>query len=269
MLRPPSLRDFDAWARLRRESQAFLTPWEPSWSRDHLSLRAFRNRVAWAERSIRQGEAVPLFLVRRADGQILGGITLSNIRRQPAQAATLGYWTGEAHVRSGYMTEALGAMRDYAFGALDLSRLEAACLPDNVASRRPPGAVQLQVRGGGAGLFADRGAVAEPCALCRAPGRPARAGRGGLSPPARTPGAPAARPPAHPARRGTGRAGRRGGAQAEPPVDRSAGSTPSLAMALSHLLSWAGPKSRARSASQWSQPLACISASSWPGAQPA
>jgi ribosomal-protein-alanine N-acetyltransferase len=135
-MRPPQMRDFEQWAKLRRESQAFLSPWEPQWSRDHLSSRSYRNRVIWAERAIRQGEAYPLFLFRQKDGQIVGGVTLSNIRRQPAQAGTLGYWVGEAYAMQGYMTEALEAVREHAFSALELSRLEAACLPDNVASRR-------------------------------------------------------------------------------------------------------------------------------------
>ena len=135
-LRQPLMRDYEAWAGLRRESRAFLTPWEPTWSHDHLSHRAFRNRVAWAERAIRQGEALPLLMFRRADGALVGGITLSNIRRQPAMAGTLGYWTGAAFVRQGYMTEALAALREHAFRQLDVSRLEAACLPDNAASRR-------------------------------------------------------------------------------------------------------------------------------------
>jgi ribosomal-protein-alanine N-acetyltransferase len=130
------MRDFDDWSRLRSDSREFLVPWEPVWARDHLSLRAFRNRVTWAERAIRQGEALPLFLVLRESGRIVGGITLSNIRRQPAQAGTLGYWTGEPFVRRGYMTEALSALRDHAYAVHDISRLEAACLPDNVASRR-------------------------------------------------------------------------------------------------------------------------------------
>jgi ribosomal-protein-alanine N-acetyltransferase len=136
LMRPPQTRDYEQWVKLRRESRDFLSPWEPEWSRDHLSSRAFRNRVIWAERAIRQGEAYPLFLFRQKDGQIVGGITLSNVRRQPAQAATLGYWVGEAYAMQGYMTEALTVLRDHAFAALDLSRLEAGCLPDNVASRR-------------------------------------------------------------------------------------------------------------------------------------
>ena len=136
ILRPPQMRDFEQWARLRRESRAFLAPWEPQWSRDHLSAHAFRNRVVWAERSIRQGEAYPLLLIRQKDGQIVGGVTLSNVRRQPAQATTLGYWVGEPYAMQGYMTEALTVVREHAFASLDLSRLEAACLPDNVGSRR-------------------------------------------------------------------------------------------------------------------------------------
>ena len=136
LLRPPLIRDFEEWASLRRNSRAFLVPWEPSWSRDHLTSRAFRNRVVWADRAIRQGDALPLLLVDRVGGAIVGGITLSNIRRQPAQAGTLGYWIGEDFAKNGLMSEALTALRDYAFNILDLSRLEAACLPENKASRK-------------------------------------------------------------------------------------------------------------------------------------
>lgn len=136
VLRPPRLEDHGDWAETRRESREFLSPWEPLWSRDHLTQRAFRNRVTWAERSIRSEEAWPLFLIRQSDGAVVGGLTLSNIRRQPAQAATLGYWVGQRYARHGFMSEALTALRDHAYVTLDLSRLEAACLADNTASRR-------------------------------------------------------------------------------------------------------------------------------------
>jgi [ribosomal protein S5]-alanine N-acetyltransferase len=134
-LRPPTHSDFRAWSGLRRDSEAFLTPWEPSWAGDHLSRKAFTNRVYWAQRSVAGGAAVPLFLFRRVDQLLLGAITLDNIRRGPAQAGTLGYWTGQSFARQGYMREAIGAVVHYAFTQLDLSRIEAACLPENVASR--------------------------------------------------------------------------------------------------------------------------------------
>ncbi len=135
LLRLPQHADFRAWTTLRRESADFLVPWEPSWAEDHLSRRSFTNRVYWSARAAGQGSALPLFLIRRGDDMLLGAITLDNIRRGPAQAGTLGYWIGAAHARQGYMREAIRALVHYAFSELDLSRIEAACLPENAASR--------------------------------------------------------------------------------------------------------------------------------------
>jgi ribosomal-protein-alanine N-acetyltransferase len=135
VLRLPQHADFRAWSDLRRDSAAFLTPWEPAWSEDHLSRGAFVNRVHWAARAEAQGTALPLFLIRRRDGVLLGAITLDNIRRGPAQAGTLGYWIGAPHARQGYMREAIRGVVEHAFGEAGLSRLEAACLPENAASR--------------------------------------------------------------------------------------------------------------------------------------
>jgi ribosomal-protein-alanine N-acetyltransferase len=134
-LRPPTHSDFREWTSLRRESESFLTPWEPGWAADHLSRKAFTNRVYWAQRSVASGSALPLFLFRRSDEALLGAITLDNIRRGPAQAGTLGYWTGEPFARQGFMREAINAVVHHAFARLDLSRIEAACLPENAASR--------------------------------------------------------------------------------------------------------------------------------------
>lgn len=135
ILRLPEMGDHAAWARLRREGESFLRPWEPAWSDDHLTRRAFRNRVYWAWRARDEGRALALFLVRREDARLMGAITLDNIRRGPAQSAQVGYWIGPDFARHGYMTEALTAVVHHAFSTLDLSRIEAACLPENVASR--------------------------------------------------------------------------------------------------------------------------------------
>ena len=135
-LRPPVHGDFREWSALRRESQGFLTPWEPTWNSDHLTRKSFTNRVYWANRSIANETDIPLFLTRRADGALLGAITLSNIRRGPAQAGTTGYWIGQPYARSGYMREAIAAVVHYAFETLDLSRMEAGCLEENKPSRQ-------------------------------------------------------------------------------------------------------------------------------------
>ena len=134
-LRPPGHSDYRAWAALRAASEQFLRPWEPVWAADHLTRRAFTNRVYWAQRAIAGGTAMPLFLLLRSTGALVGALTLDNVRRGPAQAGTLGYWVGASHARQGYMSEAIPAVVHHAFTAMDLSRIESACLPENAASR--------------------------------------------------------------------------------------------------------------------------------------
>ncbi len=135
VLRPPVHGDFRSWATLRQHSQDHLVPWEPSWSAEHLTRKSFTNRVYWAQRSISQGTALPLFLFRREDQRLVGAVTMDNIRRGPAMAGTIGYWTGRGYTREGYMREAIDAVVHHAFIRLDLSRIEAACLPENAPSR--------------------------------------------------------------------------------------------------------------------------------------
>ncbi len=134
-LRLPTHSDWNQWSALRNASAAFLTPWEPVWANDHLTRRAFTNRVYWAARAEAQGTALPLLLIRREDQALLGALTLDNIRRGPSQAGTLGYWMGAAYARQGFMREAILAVTHHAFTNMDVSRLEAACLPENAASR--------------------------------------------------------------------------------------------------------------------------------------
>ncbi|SFH15558.1 ribosomal-protein-alanine N-acetyltransferase [Palleronia marisminoris] len=134
-LRPPEHTDFRAWTELRRQSASFLQPWEPVWAPDHLTRKSFTNRVYWAQRSVRGETALPLFIFRRDEGSLVGAITLDNIRRGPAQSGTLGYWIGAPFARQGFMRESIEALTHHAFHRLDLSRIEAACLPENKASR--------------------------------------------------------------------------------------------------------------------------------------
>src|SRR5581483_1427310 len=80
--------------------------------------------------------AYPFFLFRAGNMTLIGGLTLANVRRGCAQAASLGYWMGAAFARKGHMTAAVRAVLPFAFETLRLHRVEAACIPGNVASVR-------------------------------------------------------------------------------------------------------------------------------------
>jgi [ribosomal protein S5]-alanine N-acetyltransferase len=135
-LRPPRISDYVAWADLRRGSRAFLQPWEPTWPADDLSRAAFRRRLAAYQRDMDLGYGYAFLVFRQEDGELVGGITLSNIRRGVAQMGQVGYWAGEPHARRGYTLAACKALCGFAFGRLGLHRLEAACIPENDASRK-------------------------------------------------------------------------------------------------------------------------------------
>lgn len=135
LLRYPQMADYEAWAELREASRSFLVPWEPTWPLDDLTRIAFRRRLRRYLREIHEDKTYPFFVFDRETGDLVGGCTLSNIRRGVAQACSLGYWAGARHARRGYISEAVQALIPYVFGTMGLHRLEAACLPANEASQ--------------------------------------------------------------------------------------------------------------------------------------
>jgi ribosomal-protein-alanine N-acetyltransferase len=136
VLRAPQTSDYAEWAALREASRAFLTPWEPSWPPDDLTRGSFRRRIKRYTEDQRSDLAYPFFIFRKLDSVLVGGLTLANIRRGCAQTGNLGYWTGAAHARKGYMTAAVTSFLPFAFQTLRLHRIEAACIPANAASIR-------------------------------------------------------------------------------------------------------------------------------------
>jgi ribosomal-protein-alanine N-acetyltransferase len=135
-LRHPAMGDYAAWAELRAMSRQHLTVWEPQWSRDELTRSAFRRRLRQYQRELKEDQGYAFLIFRHADGALLGGLSVSNVRRGVAQAASIGYWIGAPYVGRGHMTDAVKAILPFAFGTLGLHRLEAACLPHNLPSTR-------------------------------------------------------------------------------------------------------------------------------------
>jgi ribosomal-protein-alanine N-acetyltransferase len=135
-LRPPERADWPQWCELRAASREFLRPWEPAWAPDALSRAAFRRRLARDAAGWRDGDSFGFMLIRNDDLALLGGIGLAHIRRGAAESAEVGYWLGECYARCGYMTEALDLVIRFAFDSQQLRRLQAACLPRNIPSRR-------------------------------------------------------------------------------------------------------------------------------------
>lgn len=136
-LRFPRMEDYGQWSSVRHQSRAFLVPWEASWPSDDLSRSAFAQRLKHYRGNVRKDNAYPLLIFKANDShELVGGVTVSNVRRGIAQTAQLGYWIGQPYANQGYMSEAVRAVADFCFDQLGLHRLEAACLIKNAPSAR-------------------------------------------------------------------------------------------------------------------------------------
>src|SRR5260370_16776749 len=134
VLRAPQMSDYAEWAALREASRNFLTPWEPTWPPDDLARGSYRRRIKRYGEDQRSDLAYPFFVFRKNDNVLVGGLTLANIRRGCAQTGNLGYWTGAAHARQGYMTAAVNGFLPFAFQTLRLHPLHPPSLPPNLPS---------------------------------------------------------------------------------------------------------------------------------------
>lgn len=134
VLKAPTLGDYPSWMSMREESRGFLKPWEPTWPADDLTRAAFKRRIKRYQREIQEDTSYPFFLFAAGDGALLGGLTLSNVRRGVTQSCSLGYWMAVRHAGKGYMAEAVRLVLDHAFDGLKLHRVEAASMPHNARS---------------------------------------------------------------------------------------------------------------------------------------
>ncbi len=135
-LRLPLRKDFESWVILRKKNEKFLNKWEPKKTDFFYSLRSFKLRVSWCKKNFKNKKSVSLLIFLKKNDTLIGGITMDNIKRGSSQSASLGYWLAEEFARNGYMTESMNKIIDYGFKELNLSRLEAATLPENEPSRK-------------------------------------------------------------------------------------------------------------------------------------
>ncbi len=126
-LRP---EDAGELAALYRANRDFLAPFEPTRPPEFFTAAGQRERL---ERQL-EGETHPFAVL---DGEeIAGTINLFNIVRDSLQSGVIGYWVDHTRNGRGLATEAVGEIVAYAFDTLELHRVEAATLVDNLPSQR-------------------------------------------------------------------------------------------------------------------------------------
>lgn len=123
----------DYYARNR----AFLSPFEGEHPEDFYTVSYQRAVLTADARHAAEDRDYRFLLMQRpASQRVIGSIALSSVVRGAFHSAFVGYKADAALQGRGYMTQALLALTAFAFGPLNLHRLEINVMPRNIASRR-------------------------------------------------------------------------------------------------------------------------------------
>jgi ribosomal-protein-alanine N-acetyltransferase len=130
VIRPVRPEDGEELAALYAANRDFLAPFEPVRPPEFFTADGQRERLA---RQL-EGETHPFAIL---DGDAIAGtINLFGIVRESLQSGVIGYWVDCARNGRGLATAAVGEILAYAFDELDLHRVEASTLVDNLRSQR-------------------------------------------------------------------------------------------------------------------------------------
>ena len=128
--------DYAKWSALRSESRMFLRLWEPAWIDDDTSFSAYAGRMARWQYGVATDSSYSLLCFRSRDDVLFGAISFDGVRRGSAQSALMGGWVGRQFAGTGLAYRATCVGLGWAMGSLGLHRVEAATIPENVASAR-------------------------------------------------------------------------------------------------------------------------------------
>ena len=116
-------------------NRTFLQPFEPLRAESHFTLAGQLSSLAELENA-RAAGTTHAFAIRGAGGDLVGGLSLSQVFRRAFQSCYLGYWVGEEHNGRGYATVAVGLAVTYALDDLGLHRVQANVMTKNPRSAR-------------------------------------------------------------------------------------------------------------------------------------
>ena len=117
-------------------NSSHLNPWEPRRPDDYHSLEAWKTRIADFKEEHERGISLRILAFQPQSAELVGTCFFTNISHGVFQACNLGYSISEAFGGQGLMTEIVDASVDHVFRELDLHRVMASYVPENVRSAR-------------------------------------------------------------------------------------------------------------------------------------
>ena len=115
-------------------NKMYLKPFEPSRKDSFYTLESQKKSIVEHYNQFLNGSNISFGIYM--DNHLIGKIQLSNIVLGVFRNAFIGYAIDEQEQGKGYMKEAVSLVLDYAFNDMELHRIEATALVDNLKSKR-------------------------------------------------------------------------------------------------------------------------------------
>jgi ribosomal-protein-alanine N-acetyltransferase len=134
-------RDRASWNNVRIENREWLAPWEATipiipggTPYDSGQLPSYFEMVRTLNSEARQGRSFSFALWHQRN--LIGQISLGGVIYGAMRGGHIGYWIDKNYANKGFTTQAVMAVTDYSFSALNLHRIEINVRPENEASKR-------------------------------------------------------------------------------------------------------------------------------------
>lgn len=115
-------------------NEDYLRPFEPDRDKDFYTLEAQRRYLSEEYKQFLNGDAVSFGIFKGDD--LIGRVRISNVIYGVFRNAFIGYSIDEKEQGKGYMKQAVKLACGYAFEFMELHRMEASTLVDNIKSQR-------------------------------------------------------------------------------------------------------------------------------------
>jgi ribosomal-protein-alanine N-acetyltransferase len=127
--------DAEEWQAVRARNHEWLRPWDatvpPGAGPRPTSYKAVVRSLL---QQAKQGLSLPFVI--EVGGRFVGQVTVSNIARGSAQAASIGYWVAADVAGRGVAPRAVAMVIDHCLGPVGLHRVEICVRPENTNSLR-------------------------------------------------------------------------------------------------------------------------------------
>ncbi|MFF2755094.1 GNAT family N-acetyltransferase [Psychrobacillus sp. NPDC058041] len=135
-IRPLILSDAAELLSIEKRNRAFFENYSITHPENYWTLETQKELIEKWEQNTKK-DIEYRFGIFKINGDVLiGTIGLFQIFRGPRESALLGYSLDQEHNGKGYTTEATNLVVNYAFEILNLHRIEAGVMPNNIGSIR-------------------------------------------------------------------------------------------------------------------------------------